>query len=240
MSSGWVRCSVLGAPLPPGWKVCFSVVPKAICLTVSVLLDALALAELELELELEHPAVPSRPAATTVAPSQVAVRRLKVFTRPFVWHQSDARRSGANRADERSIARRRPRSKNLVNTLKIWSTLRAVMDRTAAQVDLSITARLGFRRAGRGAQIRGSMRAPAPASAHGTRGSPRSWPGFARIAGYEQLPGVSGPAGGRVQISRFSTRRWRHAFGWPASGDALARAWRRVNPATGGSVAGRT
>jgi hypothetical protein len=128
-----------------------------------------------------------------VAPSQVAVRRLKVFTRPFVWHLSDARRSGANRADERSIARRGPRSKNLVNTLKIWSTLRAVMDRTAAQVDLSITARLGFRHAGRGAQIRGSMRAPAPASAHGTRGSPRSWPGFARIAGYEQLPGVSGP-----------------------------------------------
>jgi hypothetical protein len=39
----------------------------------------LALAELELELELEHPAVPSRPAAT-VAPSQVAVRRLKMFT----------------------------------------------------------------------------------------------------------------------------------------------------------------
>jgi hypothetical protein len=43
-------------------------------------------APLELELgepELEHPAVPSRPAATTVAPSQVAVRRLKIFTRPF-------------------------------------------------------------------------------------------------------------------------------------------------------------
>jgi hypothetical protein len=45
---------------------------------------ALALGELELELEpeleLEHPAVPSTPAATTVAPSQVAVRRLKMFT----------------------------------------------------------------------------------------------------------------------------------------------------------------
>src|SRR5690349_23346703 len=124
MSPGWIRCSVLGAPLPPGSKVCFSVVPKAICLTVSVLLGALALAELEPELE--HPAAPSRPAATTVAPSQVAVRRLRVFTRLFVCDLSDARRSGANRAGERSIARRRPRSKNLVNTLKIWSTLRAV------------------------------------------------------------------------------------------------------------------
>ena len=83
MSSGWTRCSVLAAPLPNGWKLCFSVVPKTICLTVSVLVEALALAELgaELELELEHPAVPSRPAAMTVAPSQVAVRRLKVFTK---------------------------------------------------------------------------------------------------------------------------------------------------------------
>jgi len=84
MSSGWVRCSVLPAPVPPGWKLCFSVVPKAICLTVSVLFEALALAlavlELELVLELEHPAVPSRTAATTVAPSQVAVRTLKMFT----------------------------------------------------------------------------------------------------------------------------------------------------------------
>jgi len=133
MSSGWIRCSVLGAPLPSGWKVCFSVVPKAICLTVSVLLDAVALAELELELELEHPAVPSRPAATTVAPSQVAVRRLKVFTRPFVWHLSDARHSGASRAGERSIARRRPRSKNLVNTLKSGQRSARFMDRTAAQ-----------------------------------------------------------------------------------------------------------
>jgi hypothetical protein len=43
---------------------------------------ALGLAELELELEpeLEHPAVPSSPAATTVAPSQAPVRRLKMFT----------------------------------------------------------------------------------------------------------------------------------------------------------------
>jgi hypothetical protein len=53
-----------------------------------MLLEALALALAELELEPEpepepepeHPAVPSRPAAMTMAPSQVAVRRLKVFT----------------------------------------------------------------------------------------------------------------------------------------------------------------
>jgi hypothetical protein len=51
-----------------------------------VSLEALALAlapaelGLELELELEHPAAPSRPAAMTVPPSQVAVRRLKMFT----------------------------------------------------------------------------------------------------------------------------------------------------------------
>jgi hypothetical protein len=83
MSSGWTRCSVLAVPLPNGWKLCFSVVPKTISLTVSVLLEALALAglEVELELELEHPAIPSRPAAVTAAPSQVAVRRLKVFTK---------------------------------------------------------------------------------------------------------------------------------------------------------------
>jgi hypothetical protein len=60
-------------------------VAKTICLTVSVLLEALALALAELEVEVEvelvavHPAVPSRPAATAVAPSQVAVRRLKMF-----------------------------------------------------------------------------------------------------------------------------------------------------------------
>jgi hypothetical protein len=60
-------------------------VAKTICLTESVPLAAalalalaLALAELEPELELEHPAVPSRP-ATTVTPSQVAVRMLKMF-----------------------------------------------------------------------------------------------------------------------------------------------------------------
>jgi len=55
--------------------------PKAICLTVSTL-GALGLGlVLALgELELEHPAAPSRPAVTTVTPSQVAVRRLKMFT----------------------------------------------------------------------------------------------------------------------------------------------------------------
>ncbi len=47
------------APVPFGWKLCFSVVPKTICLTVNVVLGALAVAlalaepELELELELE-------------------------------------------------------------------------------------------------------------------------------------------------------------------------------------------
>ncbi len=70
---------------------------KTICLTVSPLLEApplalvlaLALAEpvlelvlvLELELELVHPAVATRPAATTVTLSHVAVRRLNMFTK---------------------------------------------------------------------------------------------------------------------------------------------------------------
>ena len=89
-SSGWERDSVFAAPVPPGWKLCVSVVPWTICLTVSPLLEALALAlvalvlalelVLELELELEHPAVATRPAATTVTLSQVALRRLKMFT----------------------------------------------------------------------------------------------------------------------------------------------------------------
>jgi hypothetical protein len=71
------------APVPFGWKLCFSNVPKAICLAVSTLGAALALALGFglLEVELEHPAVLSRPAATTVVPSQAAVRRLKMFTR---------------------------------------------------------------------------------------------------------------------------------------------------------------
>src|SRR5215472_7056810 len=81
MSSGWVRCSVCTAPVPFGWKLWCSTVPKAICLTVSVL-GALGLefALGELVVELEHPAAPSRPATTTTAPSQVAVRKLKTFT----------------------------------------------------------------------------------------------------------------------------------------------------------------
>src|SRR5215469_1758178 len=79
MSSGCTRCSVCVAPVPFGWKLCFMVSPKMSCLTVNVLGEALVLGALELELE--HPAIPSRPAATTVAPSQVAVRRLKMFTK---------------------------------------------------------------------------------------------------------------------------------------------------------------
>ena len=60
-----------------------------ICLMVNELLEVLALLlalalvaaelELELELELEHPAVPSRHAATTMAPNRKAARRLKIF-----------------------------------------------------------------------------------------------------------------------------------------------------------------
>ena len=82
MSSGWLRRSVFAAPAPFGWKLCFSVVPKMTCLTVSVLEEALMLAlgelepEPEPEPEPEHPAAPSTPAATTVAPSEVALRKL--------------------------------------------------------------------------------------------------------------------------------------------------------------------
>ena len=82
MSSGWLRDPVFAAPVPFGWKLCFRIVPKAICLTVSVLLVALRLGDLalalalELELELVHPAVAARPAATTVTLSQVFLRRL--------------------------------------------------------------------------------------------------------------------------------------------------------------------
>jgi hypothetical protein len=68
-----------------------------------VLLDALALTglalEVELELELEHPAVPSRPAARTAAPSQAAVRRLKMSTKLVVRDPSDTKHSGAKWAD---------------------------------------------------------------------------------------------------------------------------------------------
>src|SRR5262252_6574069 len=113
MSSGWTRRSVCMAPVPPGWKLCFSVSPKTICLTVNVLGEALALGALELELE--HPAVPSRPAAMTVAPSQAAVRRLKMFTRRFLCDLSDIWCSGAKGTGERPMARRGPSSKDLVN-----------------------------------------------------------------------------------------------------------------------------
>src|SRR5215469_9088471 len=117
MSSGWVRRPVVVAPVPFGLKLCFSVSPKAISLTASVLLGALALglALGELELELEHPAVPSRPAATTVTPSQVAVRRLKIFTNRLVCGPGDVRRSRVERAGEPSMVRRRPESKDLFN-----------------------------------------------------------------------------------------------------------------------------
>jgi hypothetical protein len=81
MSSGWVRDAVIAVPVPFGWKLCLIVVPYAICLTVRVLGGALALGLVVVVVELEHPAVASRPAATTVAPSQVAVRTLKIFTR---------------------------------------------------------------------------------------------------------------------------------------------------------------
>jgi hypothetical protein len=91
MSSGWLRDSDLVAPLPFGWKLCLSVVPKTICLKVSVPLGVVALVlavgepepELELGPELEHPAIPNRPAATTVMLMQVTVRRLNIFTAEF-------------------------------------------------------------------------------------------------------------------------------------------------------------
>src|SRR5215469_12891208 len=115
MSSGWVRAPVIAAPVPFGWKLCFSTSPKAICLTVSPLGGALGLALALGELALEHPAVPSRPAAATVAPSHVAVRRLKMFTKSLVCHLSDARCAGAKLIVERFMAGRRPSSKGPVN-----------------------------------------------------------------------------------------------------------------------------
>jgi hypothetical protein len=108
-------------------------VAKTICLTLSALLEAptlgleLELAELELELELElvfelvleleleHPAIATRPAATTVTLSQVAGRRLKMFTKPVVSDPSDARHTGVRRAGERQMARREPNSTHLLN-----------------------------------------------------------------------------------------------------------------------------
>jgi hypothetical protein len=87
--------------------------PKMSCLTVNALGEALVLGALELELE--HPAIPSRPAATTVAPSQVAVRRLKMFTRGFVRDPGDVRRRGAKGTGEHHITKRRPTPKGLLN-----------------------------------------------------------------------------------------------------------------------------
>ena len=109
MSSGWERPSLFAVPLPFGWKLCVSVEAWTICLTVSVLLEALALAELELDEleleleldELEHPAVAARPAATTVTPSLEAVRRLNVFMTGLVCHPRDALHTTVKRAAKR-------------------------------------------------------------------------------------------------------------------------------------------
>jgi hypothetical protein len=90
--------------VPLGWKLCLSVVPKTICLAVSVFgALELALALGEVVLELEHPAVP-RPAAATAAPSQAAVRRLKMVTERFVCDPHDALRSRGRHEGERSVA----------------------------------------------------------------------------------------------------------------------------------------
>jgi hypothetical protein len=51
------------------------------CLTVNVLGEELVLAGVEVEPE--HPAVPRSPAVTTVAPSQAAVRGLKISIMAF-------------------------------------------------------------------------------------------------------------------------------------------------------------
>ena len=112
MSSGWERPSLFAVPLPFGWKLWVSVAAWTICLTVSVLVEALApapaldelalalaLDELELELdELEHPVVAARPAATTMTPSLEAVRRLNVFMTGLVCHPRDALRTTVERA----------------------------------------------------------------------------------------------------------------------------------------------
>ena len=104
MSSGWLSDSVAVALLPFGWKLCLSVVPKTICLTESAESEALAVElalalglavpGLELELELEHPAVATRPAATTAAPRRGVIRMLKMFINRFVRDPGDAGRSG--------------------------------------------------------------------------------------------------------------------------------------------------
>jgi hypothetical protein len=92
------------APLPFGWKLCLSVVPKTICLTESAEFEALAVElalalglavpELELELEPEHPAVASRPVTPTATPRRGVIRMLKMFRNRFVRDPGDAGRSG--------------------------------------------------------------------------------------------------------------------------------------------------
>jgi hypothetical protein len=106
MSSGWLSDSVAVAPLPFGWKLCLSVEPRTICLTESAEFEALAVElalalrvavpelELELELEPEHPAVASRPVATTATPRRGIIRMLKMFINRFVRDPGDAGRSG--------------------------------------------------------------------------------------------------------------------------------------------------
>jgi hypothetical protein len=89
-----------------------SVVPRRICLTESPEFEAFALEpalelelalalelvvpelELELELEPEHPAVASRPAATTATPRRGVIRMLKMSIYRFVRDPGDACRSG--------------------------------------------------------------------------------------------------------------------------------------------------
>src|SRR5579859_7714335 len=151
MSSGWIRCSVAGVPVPFGWKVCFSNVPKAICLATSVLGAALGLvlALGELELELEHPAAPSRLAATTMVPRQVAVRRLEMFTVRFVLHPSDVQRSGVERAVERLMTSRGPKPKALVNDLFSYGR-EACCARGSRAPIRGIPGRMGHRAAGDG------------------------------------------------------------------------------------------
>jgi hypothetical protein len=64
------------------WTICLTVNPlEALELELELELELGLELVLELELELEHPAAPSRPAATTAAASQEAVRRLKMFTK---------------------------------------------------------------------------------------------------------------------------------------------------------------
>src|SRR6202044_2995210 len=91
-----------------------------ICLTASALLVALlGLAEPEPEPELEQPAVASRLAATTAVPRQVFLRFLPIFTGLFVGETDDAQGSGVQRADERSMIKKRPYPIALVTLLPL-------------------------------------------------------------------------------------------------------------------------